>query len=238
MTPNAPEQSTAVPPIALVVLDMAGTTVLDDGVVEEAFARAAQRTGLLTTRTEEEALNYVRATMGRSKIDVFTHLADGDRAAAEKATAAFEEAYQEIAEERGVEEIPGAGAAIAQLAAAGRTIALTTGFSPRTRDAILDRLPWADSVAVALSPIDAGRGRPAPDLVLTALIRTGSYGVDRVVVVGDTTSDVESGRRAGAGLVVGVASGAHDRASLTAAGADAVLDDVTQLPALLEALGR
>lgn len=30
-------------PLELVVLDMAGTTVLDDGVVEQAFQRAAER---------------------------------------------------------------------------------------------------------------------------------------------------------------------------------------------------
>ena len=37
----------APPALELVVLDMAGTTVLDDGVVETAFQRAAERTGCL-----------------------------------------------------------------------------------------------------------------------------------------------------------------------------------------------
>jgi phosphoglycolate phosphatase-like HAD superfamily hydrolase len=88
-------------------------------------------------------------------------------------------------------------------------------------------------VDAALSPVDVGRGRPAPDLVLTAVIRSQASSVASVVVVGDTTSDVASGRAAGAGLVVGVLTGAHDRAALTAAGADAVIDDVSVLPALL-----
>ena len=54
-----------------------------------------------------------------------------------------------------------------------------------------------------------------------------------VVVVGDPTSDVAAGRPAGAGLVVGVLTGAHDPVALVAAGADAVIDDVSALPALL-----
>lgn len=221
--------------IELVVLDMAGTTVLDDGVVEMAFQSAAERTGVAERMPWTEALQYVRDTMGMSKIDVFTHLAGGDVATATAATAAFEGAYSEIVAEHGVAEIPGAAAAIASLRDAGLKVALTTGFAPITRDALLGGLGWHGLIDLALSPVDAGRGRPAPDLVLTALLRAGVSGVSAVAVVGDTSSDVQSGRRAGAGFVAGVLSGAHDRATLMDAGADAVLDDVTDLlPALQE----
>lgn len=221
--------------IELVVLDMAGTTVLDDGVVEQAFQRAAERTGVAERMPWADALQYVRDTMGMSKIDVFTHLSGGDVAAATAATAAFEGAYSEIVAEQGVTEISGAAEAIAQMRDAGLKVALTTGFAPVTRDALIDGLGWRGLIDIALSPVDAGRGRPAPDLVLTALLRTGTSAVSAVAVVGDTSSDVQSGRRAGAGFVAGVLSGAHDRAALEHAGADAVLDDVTALlPALHE----
>lgn len=224
-------------PLELVVLDMAGTTVLDDGVVEQAFQRAAERTGVADRMPWAEALDYVRVTMGQSKIDVFTHLAGGDVAAAERATAAFEGAYAEIVREQGVSEIPGAADAIQGLKDAGLRVVLTTGFAPVTRDALIDALGWSGLVDLALSPVDAGRGRPAPDLVLAALLRTGASAVAAVAVAGDTVSDVESGRRAGAGFVAGVLSGAHDRDALDRAGADAVLSDVTGLRALLAARG-
>lgn len=223
--------------IELVVLDMAGTTVRDDGIVEQAFQRAAERTGVADRMPWGDALQYVRDTMGQSKIEVFTHLSGGDRAAAEIATAAFEVAYDEIIAENGVEEIAGAGAAIAELRDSGLKVVLTTGFAPVTRDALIDGLGWGGLIDLALSPIDAGRGRPAPDLVLTALLRTGASAVQAVAVAGDTTSDVQSGRRAGAGFVAGVLSGAHDRDALVEAGADAVLTDVTALPAVLVARG-
>ena len=218
--------------IELVVLDMAGTTVSDDGVVEQAFQRAAERTGVADRLPWAEAHDYVRETMGQSKIDVFTHHAGGDTAAATRATAAFEDAYAELIIEGAAAPLPGAEELLRELAATGIGVALTTGFAPVTRDAILDALGWRDLVGIALSPADAGRGRPAPDLVLTAALRARVSAMSAVAVVGDTASDVLSGLRAGAGLVVGVLSGAHDRDRLSAAGAHAVIEDVTALRTL------
>jgi phosphoglycolate phosphatase len=224
--------------IELVVLDMAGTTVADGGVVERAFALAAERSGIATGDDFEGALEYVRDTMGQSKIEVFRVLADGDEAAAQRANAAFEGAYAELVASEGVAEIAGAADVIRELRGAGASVVLTTGFAPETRDAIIDALGWHDLADAVLSPADAGRGRPHPDLPLTALLRTGASAVDAMVVVGDTVSDVTSGVNAGAGFVVGVLSGAHDRAALEAAGADAVIDDITLLPALLGLRGE
>ena len=225
------------PALELIVLDMAGTTVLDDGVVETAFQRAAERTGVADRMPWDDALAHVRATMGQSKIEVFTHLAGGDRAAAERVTAAFEGAYAEIVAEQGVTEIPGAADAIQGLKDAGLRVVLTTGFAPVTHDALIDGLGWRGLIDLALSPVDAGRGRPAPDLVLTALIRTQTSSVAAVAVAGDTISDVESGRRAGAGLVAGVLTGAHDARALELSGADVVLEDVTHLRGTLTERG-
>ena len=69
--------------------------------------------------------------------------------------------------------------------------------------------------------------------MLTALLRFGASAVDTVVVVGDTASDVLSGVNAGAGLVVGVLTGAHDEEQLLAAGADEIITSIAELPALL-----
>lgn len=58
-----------------------------------------------------------------------------------------------------------------------------------------------------------------------------------LAVVGDTPSDVESGLRAGAGLVAAVTTGMSSAAELAAAGAPHVLDSITGLLALV-GLGR
>ncbi|WP_157000747.1 phosphonatase-like hydrolase [Agromyces laixinhei] len=224
--------------IELIVLDMAGTTVADGGVVERAFALAAERSGIVTGDDLEAALEYVRATMGRSKIEVFRVLAGADEDAAQRANLAFEGAYAELIASEGVAEIAGAADVIRELRGAGASVVLTTGFSPETRTAIIDALGWNDLADALLSPADAGRGRPHPDLPLAALLRTGATAVDAMVVVGDTVSDVESGVNAGAGFVVGVLSGAHERDVLEAAGADAVIDSIAELPALLGLRGE
>ncbi|MFB9392207.1 phosphonatase-like hydrolase [Streptomyces coeruleoprunus] len=218
----------------LVVLDMAGTTVADDGLVEDAFAAAARRVG------EDPApmLDHVRATMGESKISVFRHLLGGDETRARRANAAFEEAYAERVAAGAVAPVPGAADAVRALRDQGRTVVLTTGFARVTQDALLAALGWQELADLTLCPADAGgRGRPYPDMVLTALLRTRAVDdVRGVAVAGDTGYDMLTGVRAGAGLVAGVLTGAHDAERLTASGATHVLGSVAELPALLARL--
>ncbi|MFD4408446.1 HAD family hydrolase [Streptomyces sp. NPDC058246] len=223
-------------PIRLVVLDMAGTTVADGGLVERAFAMAAGELGVEPGSADHaEKLDYVRATMGESKISVFRHLC-GEETLAQRANAAFEKAYGELVDGGRIAPIAGAREAIEALTGAGRTVVLTTGFARVTQDAILDALGWRDLVPLTLCPADAGgRGRPYPDMVLEAFLRTkAAESVQQVAVVGDTSYDMLSGVRAGAGLVAGVLTGAHDDQALRAAGAGQVLDSVAELPTLLQ----
>ncbi len=219
-------------PFALACLDMAGTTVRDDGAVEAAFADALAAVGIAPGSTRfEAALAVVRETMGWSKADVFARLLEPGEAA--DATAAFATAYEAIVAGGTVTEIPGALEVLRGLRTAGVAVCLTTGFAPSTRDAVLDALGWRSEIDLALSPADVGRGRPAPDLVLGAMARLGVEDPGAVVVVGDTVSDLEAGNAAGAGAVVGVLSGAHDEATLSTAAPTAVIADVTGLLAVL-----
>ncbi|MFF3623074.1 phosphonatase-like hydrolase [Streptomyces sp. NPDC002467] len=221
----------------LIVLDMAGTTVADGGLVERAFERAAGHLGVEPGSADHAAkLQYVRDTMGESKISVFRHLFDTEELA-QRANSAFEQAYGELVDAGLISEIPGARAAIERLRAEGRTVVLTTGFARVTQDAILDALGWQGLADLTLCPADAGgRGRPYPDMVLAAFLRTGAVDdVREIVTAGDTAYDMLSGTRAGAGTVAGVLTGAHDRAALTGHGATHVLDSIAELPALLAA---
>ena len=220
---------------ALACLDMAGTTVRDDGAVEAAFTGALAAVGITPgTARHEEAQEVVRATMGWSKADVFAELlAPGD---AERATAAFAAAYEEIVASGDVAEVPGALAVLRSLRARGVRVCLTTGFAPSTREALLDALRWQGEIDLALSPSDVGRGRPEPDMILGAMDRLGVGDPQAVAVVGDTVSDLEAGSRAGAGAVIGVLSGAHDEAMLGAAPHSALIADVTELVRVLEGL--
>lgn len=219
--------------ITTACLDLAGTTVADDGVVLAAFAAAVGRLGM--TRDSQEyrsAREIVRQSMGQSKIEVFQRIA-GSAAAAGRANHDFEEHYANSVRAGAVRPLPGAAETILALRAAGIRVCLATGFAPPTRDLLLDALGWRPLIDLALSPADAGRGRPWPDLPLTALLRLGGGAVSELLVAGDTASDIESGLRAGAGLVAGVLTGAGSRQDLEEAGAPHILDAITGLTGLL-----
>jgi phosphoglycolate phosphatase len=219
--------------ITVACLDMAGTTVADDGSVIAAFSAAVGQFGLPRgTPGYDQALAYVRQTMGQSKIEVFRHIL-GAEEAAQQANAAFEEHYARSVRAGQVAPLPGAAETLAALRAAGIKVCLATGFSPATRDALLDALGWRPLIDLALSPADVGRGRPWPDLPLTALLRLGGGAVSELAVAGDTGSDVESGLRAGAGLVAGVLTGSSSREELERAKAPVILDTIADLLPLL-----
>ena len=215
--------------ITVACLDMAGTTVADDGTVMAAFTAAIAEQGLPVARFNQ-AMQDVQSSIGQSKIEVFRRIL-GDEAAA-KANQSFEDHYGAAVGRGEVAAMPGAEDTFAALRAAGIRICLATGFSPVTRDAIIDRLGWGGLIDLALSPADAGflgRGRPWPDLPLTALLRLGGGAVSELAVAGDTGSDVESGLRAGAAIVAGVLTGASSRADLEQAGAPLILDTIAGL---------
>jgi phosphoglycolate phosphatase len=219
--------------ITIACLDLAGTTMADDGGVLTAFAAAVERCGLAPgSPAHDRAMEIAQATMGQSKIEVFRQIFPGE-ADARRANAAFEECYGSAVAAGGAEPVPGAAEVITRLGQAGIRVCLLTGFAPATRDAVIDALGWRPLIDLALSPADAGRGRPWPDMPLTALLRLGGGAVSELAVVGDTASDVESGRRAGAGLVAGVLTGRASREELEEAKAPVILDSVAELPALL-----
>jgi phosphonatase-like hydrolase len=231
-TQNSSAAARSTSSIRLAVLDMAGTTVADDGLVLQAFEAAATAAGLPTAGAERQAARqYVLDTMGQSKIEVFRALF-ADESRAQTANAAFEHTYDGSID-GGVSAIPGAAQAISALREAGVRVALTTGFSPATQHRILAALGWQGLADLVLAPGEGGRGRPHPDLVLNAVLRSGVDDVAQVAVVGDTANDILTGRRAGASIVAGVLTGAHHRDALLAAGATHVLDSVAGLPGLL-----
>ncbi|NMO03110.1 phosphonatase-like hydrolase [Gordonia sp. TBRC 11910] len=219
--------------IQLAVLDMAGTTVADDGLVISAFDAAATAVGIPEVGPQrDEARRYVLDTMGQSKIIVFRALL-GSHAAALQANTAFEDAYARLIADGLATPIDGAAEAISKLRDHGIRVALTTGFSPRTQAALIAALGWQSLADLVLAPVDGMRGRPYPDMILTALMRLQIDGVHNVAVLGDTAVDVETARRAGAKIAAGTLTGAHDEAQLIAAGATDVVSSVVEFTDLL-----
>ena len=213
--------------IQVAVLDMAGTTVADDGLVISSFEAAATAAGLAADGPERErARQYVLDTMGQSKITVFRALF-GAEDLAQRANAAFESAYSAAIDDGHARPIDGAAEAITRLRDGGVKVALTTGFSGPTQEKLLAALGWQSIADLVLAPGEGIRGRPYPDLVLTALMRLGADGVRNVAALGDTSSDVDTALRAGCAVAAGTLTGAHDEHRLRDAGATHVVANVS-----------
>ena len=90
---------------------------------------------------------------------------------------------------------------------------------------ILDRLDF-------IAGYDSGHGaKPGPGMVEGFAAATGLAAAE-IAVIGDNLHDLDMGRSAGAGLVIGVLSGTGSRREL-APSADHLLDDVAGLEAFL-----
>lgn len=231
-------ESQSAPGISLVVFDMAGTTVEDTGLVQQSFLAADEHAGLSKTDADRaEMLRYVADTMGQSKIVVFRHLSRGNEEQAQAANKEFERCYAQLVADGKCSPIPQAEHVITSFRSRGIKVALTTGFARETQQAIIEALGWQDLADAVLCPAPGVRGRPYPDMALAALMQTETDAVQSMVVVGDTSSDVITGLRAGARASVGVLTGAHNAEQLSAAGATHILDSVAQLPGLVATLG-
>jgi phosphoglycolate phosphatase len=102
--------------IRLVALDMAGTTVTDDGVVDDAFTEAVTAMGIDHDSGRAAAAATVHSMMGRSKIEVFQQIF-GDTAVAAEANGHFERAYARAVASGRVGALPGVEAFLRALRA-------------------------------------------------------------------------------------------------------------------------
>lgn len=214
----------------LAVIDLAGTTVDDHGLVDRAFRQAVtQVAGHLPDGFETQ----LRAGRGQPKLAILRSLFDGDRDAAEQAHHVFESLLLDGIAEGIITPLPGAAAALSNLRQLGMRICLATGFSARVRDRLLAALRWRPLADLVICADDTTRGRPYPDPVLTALMRLSIDAVSHVVVVGDTTNDLLAGSRAGAAFVIGVLSGAHRHEQLERVPHTHIVNSIRDVPTLL-----
>ncbi|MEV0971624.1 HAD family hydrolase [Microtetraspora glauca] len=226
-------------PVRLACLDLAGTTIGDIAMVERAFAEAIATQGIVPgTSAYARAMVHVHRSRGCPTIEVFRGIFPGNEAQAQAANLTFERSYEGAIERTGLFPLPEAVEALEKLREADIKIALITGFSRSTLGRVLGTLGWAGELDFALCPEDcAGRGRPFPDMVLTAVLRAGIKDVREVAVLGDSENDMLSGRRAGASIVAGMLSAGHSRDRLIEGGATHIVESIAEFPGLLTGSG-
>ena len=231
---------------------MAGTTVRDQHEVEACFAQAAVSTGLRASAAR------ILAVQGQAKRFVFELLwREQLGASASKAglTVRVDHSYQvfrEVLEThyRTAEVQPTEGCLelFAFLKDQGIRTALTTGFYREVTDLILRRLGWhvgldiqhrgnsQSIIDLSIASDEVAEGRPAPLMIQWAMHVFGITDPRRVWNVGDTPSDLESGRRAGCARSLGLTNGTHSAQQLAAYPNDGLLASLTELRQQLQAL--
>jgi phosphonatase-like hydrolase len=233
--------------IQLAIFDMAGTTVRDLKEVETCFAQAARQTGL------DVSDERITAVQGWSKRYVFETLWTEQLGAnaptlpqhVETSYGLFKSILEAHYRTQPVVPTEGCLETFAYLKAQGIPIALTTGFYRKVVAIILERLGWNEGldehyagsssslIQLSIAGDEVTNGRPAPDMIQRAMQHFGITDARQVVNVGDTPSDLESGRRAGVGLNLGVTNGTHTYAQLAAFPQDGLLPNLGALPQLL-----
>jgi phosphonatase-like hydrolase len=240
--------------IQLVVFDMAGTTVQDANEVQDCFFEAAATTGLIT---DPEQIN---AMMGWAKRLVFETLWQQQLgrnhpdylSRVETSYTVFKTVLENHYRTQPVFPTEGCLEIFAWLKSQGIQIALNTGFYRQVTDIILDRLSWnqgldenyvgsPDSMiqaSVTPSEIYNNEGRPAPYMIQKAMYKLGVKNPQRVIVIGDTPSDLEAGTNAHCRWVLGVTNGTHSRKQLESYPNHGLLDSLLDLKEKIQDLAR
>lgn len=211
----------------LIVFDVDGTLVDSQHLIVAAQAEAFAEVGL-PAPTRERSLSVV----GLSLPQAFTALvgADGPVLALSEA---YKQAFGRLRARAEIREslFPGAADLLARLHRAPAVqLGIATGKSRRGVDHLVAVHGWEGWFATVQTADDAP-SKPHPAMLEQAMAETGAA-PDRTVMIGDSTYDMVMARGA-AVTALGVAWGYHAPEALRAAGAHAVVDDFSELDAVL-----
>jgi len=220
--------------IDLIVYDMAGTTVQEGGIVYKTLQSAMREDGLVVSDEDMHAWH------GAKKEAVIEHFAlkagtppgevhERVTRIGEWFVNAIDDAY--FNEAAAIDHIDiGLLGYFRQLKDAGIKIAFDTGYPENIQQGLIKRLGFDKIADAYVSSYQVSEGRPYPYMIHHLMEKTKVMNVKRVCKVGDSVRDIQEGRNAGCGLVVGVLSGADSFKELMDAGAHMVCDRVTDIP--------
>jgi len=222
---------------------MAGTTVRDKKEVETCFEKAALETGLKMSPEE------ITAVQGWSKLFVFEtywkRQGEMEGLSPEEINEQAQKSYQffknilENHYKTTPEVVPTEGCLdlFQFLKEKDVKIGLTTGFYREVVDIILERLGWlypgspftkgSLHLDSSLAGDEVQEGRPAPDMIHLTMKNLSIHSPKDVYNIGDTPSDLESGKRAGVKLSLGLTNGTHTHEQLVNIPNDGLFSSLT-----------
>jgi phosphonatase-like hydrolase len=218
--------------IQLVVFDIAGTTLHDGDAVKASFLAALATKGIAS---DPALVDFV---MGLPKADAVRVLLKAASRPDDEAT--VRELHDDFTRRMidyyrtstDIREIPPATQLFAKLRAAGKKVALNSGFSRAIVDVLLGRLNWTvpETLDAVITSDEVSQGRPAPEMISTLMEKLHIADPKTVAKIGDTKVDLEEGANAGCGLNIGVTSGSFIREQLLAYPHTHIVGSIAELP--------
>lgn len=163
----------------------------------------------------------VRATIGLPLLDSIERLAGLSGDALTQAAEVYHRLFEQMGS-KGVACFEGVAEVIRAAYREGRTLAIATSRGHTSVEAMLTSLGLRDCFTYIVACEDVAAHKPDPEPV-RLLCRMAHVDPAAAVVIGDTSYDIEMGRRAGAGRCIGVAWGNHSAEALRSAGATEVV---------------
>ncbi len=221
--------------IRLVVCDIAGTTVVDKDFVSVAFVEAFLEEGIdldpleikpLMGFKKTEAISQVLKNIGMEQNDtVIMRIHDSF----ERIMVGFYASSNEV------EALPGAEDFFDFCREHGITVTLNSGFPRKIVDVIMDRMGWVENglVSYTIASDEVELGRPAPLMIQYLMQQAGIENASEVLKVGDTMVDIDEGRNANCGKVIGITTGTYSREQLEKFFPDHIVDSLLELKVFL-----
>ncbi|MBD3176266.1 MAG: HAD hydrolase-like protein [Armatimonadia bacterium] len=221
---------------ALVVFDLGGTTIHDDGTINRIFVEVAREYKL------EADLEEVQSFQGRTKKELFHVLGtrrhetwpEAADSLAEEANEEFERRLLVEFAEKPIEVVDGTAETMQYLRDQDIQVAITTGFWRAILDVILESTGLGELLDSSVATDEVAKPKPAPYMIFRAMEECEIISVRQVVSVGDTPLDCVAGCNAGAGSVIGVLSGTHARSQLERVPHNFILDSSARVRELFE----
>lgn len=221
----------------LVVFDMAGTTVLDRGSVNDAFREAFAASGI---EVDAADIDMVMGYRKIEAIEIILRKYIADEPINETLVAHIHETFTNNMVEfyeidSLLQPLPFVLDTFELLQSKGIKVALNTGFTRIITDAILNRLHWKNNplIDAVICSDEVPEGRPHPYMIQSIMQQLGVTDAKKVIKIGDTSVDILEGRNAGCGLVISVTTGAYTRGQLSDYRPDHIIDSLQELPVLI-----